>query len=176
MTPITVSQLKAIAPNCTTVLAERFIPMLNATMDRYQINTPLRQCHFLAQILHESASLIYTHELADGSAYEGRKDLGNTQAGDGKKFKGRGFIQLTGRANYKAYGAYINKDLESNPDIIATEYPADVSGWFWMVKKLNTYADQDNINMITRLINGGFNGINSRASFLAEAKKVLMPA
>ncbi|MCX7219989.1 MAG: glycoside hydrolase family 19 protein, partial [Burkholderiales bacterium] len=81
-----------------------FLAGLNATMLEFNINTPLRLASFLAQVGHESGQLKYLKELASGDAYEGRKDLGNTQAGDGVRFKGRGLIQITGRANYKACG------------------------------------------------------------------------
>ena len=166
---MTLDQLKIIAPLASK--ADKYLPMLNDTMTRYEINTPLRQAHFLAQVLHESGALLYTRELATGNAYEGRKDLGNTQVGDGAKFKGRGFIQLTGRANYIAYGKYIGKDLTIDPELVATVYPADVAGWFWKTRNLNVLADKDDFVGITRRVNGGTNGIDDRKAYLDRAKK-----
>ena len=166
---MTLDQLKIIAPLASK--ADKYLPMLNDTMTRYEINTPLRQAHFLAQVLHESGALLYTRELATGSAYEGRKDLGNTQVGDGAKFKGRGFIQLTGRANYIAYGKYIGKDLTIDPELVATVYPADVAGWFWKTRNLSALADKDDFVGITKRVNGGTNGIDDRKAYLDRAKK-----
>lgn len=173
---ITPDQLKKIAPYASAKSLAIYAPMLNTTMDNYFINTPLRICHFLAQVIHESGSFLYTVELASGSAYEYRADLGNTQKGDGPRFKGRGFIQLTGRANYDKYGKAIGVDLISNPDLVATTYPADVSGWFWDDHDINALADADNIKAVTRMINGGYNGLDDRESCLKLAKSVLIPA
>jgi len=88
---------------------------LKAGMIRYGITTPLQMAHFIAQLGHESMSFLYTEELASGAAYEGRKDLGNTRSGDGRRFKGRGLIQLTGRANYTAYSKFTGIDYLENP-------------------------------------------------------------
>ena len=170
---LTVEQVKRIGQYVGAKAAETYTPMLNAAMSKYSIDTPLRQAHFLAQIMHESGSLIYTKELATGEAYEGRKDLGNTQVGDGRKFKGRGFMQLTGRANYEQYGKVIGVDLLSNPELVATKYPADVSGWFWKTRGLNELADKDDFLTITKRINGGTNGIEDRQHFLEKSKTIL---
>ena len=95
-----------------------FIQPLNDTMDEFGITTPARQAAFLAQVCHESGSLHYTRELADGTAYEGRADLGNTEPGDGPRFRGRGLIQVTGRANYRACGTALNLDLIGHPEML----------------------------------------------------------
>ena len=94
----------ALIMGCKLKLASQWLAPINKAMAKYEINTELRMAHFLAQIGHESGGLVYVRELASGKAYEGRKDLGNTQLGDGIKYKGRGLIQITGRANYKACG------------------------------------------------------------------------
>jgi len=155
-----------------------YFTLMSRAFTKYQINTPLRNAHFLAQIGHESLSFIYTEETASGIAYEGRQDLGNTQKGDGKRFKGRGLIQLTGRANYTSYSQYSGLDLLKlgNETIVSKKpfYALDVSLWFWTSKKLNRYADQDNIRAITRRVNGGFNGIRDRQDYLNRAKFFLL--
>jgi putative chitinase len=138
------------------------------------IDTPLRQAHFLAQLAHESGQLVYTEEIASGEAYEGRLDLGNTQPGDGKRFKGRGLIQLTGRANYTRYGKSVGKDFTTDEaaQTIATDpsLAVDVSCWFWTERRLNAIADNDDVRAVTRVINGGYNGLTDRKAKLARAK------
>jgi putative chitinase len=168
---VTPAQLKKIAPLVSNSRIAKYLGALNITMDKYEINTPLRQAHFLAQILHESGSLLYSEEIASGSAYEGRKNLGNTQPGDGIKFKGRGLMQLTGRANYAVYGKYIGVDLEAHPELVATTYAVDVAGWFFATKNLNELADKDDVATITKRINGGLNGFAERKQYLDRAKK-----
>jgi putative chitinase len=152
------------------------------------IDTPLRMAHFLAQTGHESGDLVYTEEIASGQAYEGRADLGNTQPGDGPRFKGRGLIQLTGRANYVAYGKSIGQDLtvDGNWTKLSTD-PAlaiDAACWFWNTHGLSALADQDDpaatkesvLEAITHRINGGLNGLPDRAEHLERAKFSLIPA
>ena len=172
---ISLEQLKMICPTAKVADLSAALPNLNAAMKKYSIHTKLRQAHFLAQVAHESANFRTTKEYASGIAYEGRKDLGNTETGDGKKFKGRGLIQITGRANYKSYGLYINQDLTTGTNPVKLEkYPlaADSAGWFWTIfKKLNRLADSDNLTAITHRINGGSNGIKDRAQYLKNAKK-----
>ena len=171
---ITQDQLQQIAIYGSPQILSTCLPMLNDTMEKYEINTPLRAAHFLAQLIHESGSFRYTVELDSGEAYEGRADLGNTQAGDGPRYKGRGFIQLTGRANYSLYGLSLGVDLIAQPELVATTYPADVAGWFWANHSLNALADADNVNAITRMINGGYNGLQERIFYLQKAKTVLI--
>src|SRR6478736_7421705 len=98
---LTKDDLKRIMPLASASALDRFCEPINSTLPKYLINTPTRIAAFLAQIAHESGQFRYVKELASGEAYEGRKDLGNTQPGDGKKFKGRGLIQITGRNNYE---------------------------------------------------------------------------
>ncbi|UVK85017.1 chitinase [Pseudomonas sichuanensis] len=171
-------KLWAVMINASGARIDAFTQPMLDVFGRYAIDTPLRIAHFLAQIAHESGCLRYTEELASGSAYDGRKDLGNLQPGDGPRFKGRGLIQLTGRANYRQYGQYCKRDFEAkdDPTLVSTD-PAlavDVAGWFWMTRKLNDWADQDNLREITRRINGGFNGLDDRAAYLARAKWLLL--
>ena len=104
--------LKKIMPFATDANIDKFLPHLNDTMATFEIDTPMRQAHFLAQIAHESGSLRYVREIASGEAYEGRQDLGNVMPGDGPRFKGRGLIQLTGRTNYKLFDEYTNREYD----------------------------------------------------------------
>ena len=172
---LTAAQLRRILPDATRDNIDRYLPALNAGMAAREIDTPLRAAHFLAQVGHESGSLRYAEEIASGAAYEGRRDLGNTEPGDGSHFKGRGLIQLTGRANYADYGAAIGRDLLADPSPVATD-PAlavDVACWFWVAHGLNTLADADDPERITRRINGGLNGYAQRLAILARARQVL---
>lgn len=172
---LTCEQLRKILPHAKSDHINLYLPGLNAGMAARSINTPLRVAHFLAQIGHESGSLRHAQEIASGQAYEGRRDLGNTFPGDGQRFKGRGLIQLTGRANYTAYGNAIGRDLLANPTLVATD-PAlavDVACWFWEARGLNALADADDIDRVTRRINGGLNGIVDRLAILKRARDVL---
>lgn len=165
--------IKGIVSNASLSRIDIYLPYLMPSMNRRQINTPLRQAHFLAQLGQESDSFATAEEYASGDAYEGRLDLGNTQQGDGRRFKGRGLIQLTGRSNYAAYGTAIGKDLiNGNPAAVATDpsLAVDVSTWFWDTHNLNHLADSDNVDAVTRAINGGLNGISNRRAYLQRAK------
>ena len=165
-------KLRGIMPAATPEHIARYLPHLVSGMAERRIDTPLRQAHFTAQLAHESGAFIYAEELADGSAYNGRQDLGNTQPGDGPRFKGRGLIQLTGRANYAAYGTAIGRDLLADPTPVATD-PAlavDVACWFWQTHGLNAFADADDVETVTRRINGGLRGFEERKAYLRRAK------
>lgn len=166
--------LLAIMAKGDSSTIKAYLTLFKAAFPKYQVNTPLRTAHFLAQVGHESLSLRYTRELASGAAYEGRTDLGNTQKGDGVRFKGRGLIQLTGRDNYSKYGTYAKLDLlkKGNEELIANtpKYALDVSLWFWDGRKLNNHADADDLRAITRRVNGGYNGLADRQDYLTRAK------
>jgi putative chitinase len=134
-----------------------------------------RKSAFIAQIAHESGQFNYVTEIASGSAYEGRKDLGNTIVGDGVKFKGRGLIQITGRANYGLCSTALTGSSHTfidNPELLATPLYACLSaGWYWNSRGLNTLADMGDFMGITKRINGGTNGLASRLEFWERAKK-----
>lgn len=139
------------------------------------LDTPLRLAHFMAQLIHESGSFRYMEEIASGQAYEGRRDLGNTEAGDGKRYKGRGPIQLTGRANYRDYGREVGIDFERHPELVATPSIGLMVGcMFWKKNGLNELADVDNVEKITRRINGGLNGFEDRKANLKRVKALLL--
>lgn len=132
-------------------------------MREYKITSEARSRMWLAQVGHESASLRYFEEIASGAAYEGRKDLGNTQPGDGVRFKGRGPIQITGRANYTSAGNALKLPLVDNPPMAADpRYAFRVSAWWWQTHGLNEISDTGDVIAATRRINGGLNGLDDR--------------
>lgn len=166
-------ELKAIMPDAGP-LADIYATPLTYAMARFQIDTAKRQAAFLAQVAHESGQLRYVRELASGEAYEGRKDLGNTQPGDGVRFKGRGLIQVTGRSNYARCGSVLELNLLNHPELLETPDNASMSAaWFWAANGLNKYADIDDFVGLTRRINGGLNGLQERQHFWELAKKTL---
>jgi len=174
---ITQQQLLQILPNAGRQ-AGVFVPVLNAAMGKYGIVTKLRIAAFIAQVGHESGQLRYVREIwgptAQQAGYEGRADLGNTVPGDGSKYRGRGLIQITGRANCAACGEALGLDLISNPELLEQpQYAAMSAAWFWSTKGLNTLADQGDFVKITRRINGGLNGLEDRLQLWERAKKVL---
>lgn len=142
---------------------------------RFGIDTTLRKVHFLGQVAHESATGRYMEEIASGRAYEGRADLGNTEPGDGVRYKGRGLIQLTGRYNYGRYSRAIYGDDRAlhNPSMVS-ELPdaALAAGWFWDFKGLNVVADGDDVRAVTRIVNGGYNGIEDRIKHTERARRL----
>lgn len=157
-----------------------FGPLLPEFLDRFEVNTPLRIAHFLAQLAHESDGFCAVEEYASGAKYEGRLDLGNTKIGDGRRFKGRSLIQLTGRDNYRAFTKWLRKllpdapDFELQPELVATwPWAAWAVFFFWSTKALNAIADRDDILALTKRINGGTNGLSDRAAYLKKAKTIV---
>ena len=174
---ITAQQLLQILPNAGQV-AGVFTPLLNTAMVRYQIVGPKRIAAFIAQIGHESGQLRYVKEIWGPTKaqvrYEGRADLGNSQPGDGSKFRGRGLIQITGRANYMACGEGLGLDLIKQPELLEKPQHACMSAaWFCATNGLNTLADVGDITKISRRINGGSNGLQDRLVYFKKACEVL---
>ena len=173
---LTLAQLRALMPNLSEAKATLYRPALTAAMRERDILTLRRTAAFLAQLALESGELRYFRELATGEAYEGRLDLGNTEPGDGVRYKGRGPIQLTGRANYRAAGRALNLPLEAQPELVET--PAvgfRVAAWFWESRQLNHWADMGTVESfreITRRINGGRNGLEQREAYHRRAQQV----
>lgn len=166
-------QLLFIMPRALTRV-NTYLPLLNRYFEEFEINTALRVAHFLAQIAVESGELRYTEEIASGSMYEGRKDLGNIAQGDGIRFKGRGLIQLTGRRNYQRYMDFCGFDVVSKPELLAQPLGATRSAaWYWRENGLNELADKDDITVITKKINGGLSAFSTRKMYLERAKKAL---
>lgn len=141
--------------------AEQAFSVLYPAMQKAGITTPFRISAFIAQVAHESGGFHYLEELASGQVYEGRADLGNTQPGDGVRFKGRGYIQLTGRVNYAAASQDLGLDLVAQPTLASEpDVAARLATWFWTKKGLNQLADQgpSAFDTITRRINGALRG------------------
>lgn len=175
--PITEQQLLQILPNAGRQ-AGVFVSAISAAMNRYAIVGPLRVAAFIAQVGHESGQLRWVREIwgptAAQAGYEGRADLGNTVPGDGSRYRGRGLIQITGRANYAACGEALGLDLISKPELLELPQHAAMSAaWFWSIRSLNTLADQKDFAKITRRINGGLNGQADRQGLYDKALKVL---
>ena len=175
---ITVQQLLQILPNAGPV-AGVFTPLLNTAMVRYQVVGQERIAAFIAQIGHESGQLRYVKEIWGPTKaqvrYEGRADLGNNQSGDGSRFRGRGLIQITGRANYMACGEALALDLLNQPELLEKPQHACMSAaWYWATKGLSTLADTDQFDKITQRINGGQNGAADRQALYSRALEVLV--
>ncbi len=179
---LTDSQLQQIMPTLTPQKRQMYLPFLNAIMPQYGITSPLRQAAFLAQIAHESGELKFWEEIWGPTAaqkrYEPPSDLatrlGNTQPGDGKRYKGRGPIQITGRFNYGKYGQLLGLDLVGNPDLASTtQVGFETACQFWQVNGLNELADIPDFTAITKKINGGLNGQADREKYYTRAKQVL---
>lgn len=159
--------------------AQKWATALTEAMAEGRIDTRLRIAAFLAQIGHESGSLVYSKELGGPSyfaKYDGRKDLGNTHPGDGARFAGRGLIQVTGRHNYaKASQAIFGDDrLLTTPELLEQpEWAAKSAAWYWNNRNLNALADADRFTDLTRAINGGTNGLEDRKIRYRKALSVL---
>ncbi|MES2048837.1 MAG: glycoside hydrolase family 19 protein [Pseudomonadota bacterium] len=153
-----------------------YTPLLDA-MEEFGITTPIRQAMFLANVGHETGGFQWLSEIWGPTetqrCYEGRKDLGNTNPGDGSKYRGRGLIQVTGKANYAAAAKALGIDFVSTPDLLAQpRYAALSAGWFWRSHGLNEIADTGNFVRVVKVINGGTNGLANRIELFTAAKSV----
>jgi putative chitinase len=170
----------------TPQIAQIWLPLMEEYFPKYNINTKERIASFLSQVGEESGGLYYTEEIASGSTYEGRSDLGNTQTGDGVRFKGRGLLETTGRNNYQNFKNKFGVDVISNPSLLGgknalVSTPEQLKNslmsalYYWDTHNLNSLADNLNISMpatntanldtitkITKIINGGLNGLQDR--------------
>ncbi len=182
---ITEAQLKSIMPNLAAQKLQLYLPHLNTAMQAYGVNTMLRTAAFVAQLAHESAEFRFMEEIWGPIPAQVRyeplcdlaKRLGNNQPGDGKRFKGRGPIQITGRFNYKKYGELLGVDLVGQPELAAQPAVAfSTAGLFWITNGLNELADGEQFVSITKRINGGTNGLPDREKYYARAKDVLAQA
>jgi predicted chitinase len=182
---ITADQLAAIMPNSTAQNRAAFLKPLNDAMAEWGIDTPLRMAHFLGQLSFEGGDLRYLQERWGPTESQKRYEppnglgvrLGNTEPGDGQRYLGRGIIQIVGRGNYKKFGDLLKLDLVGHPELAARpEGASRIAAAFWNKTGLNALADQDDIREITRRINGGLLGLESRTLAVQRAKAVLLPA
>ncbi len=183
--------------------AAKFADALDEQMEKFQINTKRRAGHFLAQIMHESGRLVHTEENLNYSkkalrrvfkkyfteaqaveyhrkpekianrVYANRMGNGSEASGDGWRYRGRGLIQLTGKNNYEGFAAWLGEDVVADPDKVANEYAVHSAVYYWTKNDLNVLADRDQVNKITKRINGGFNGLEDRVELLELAESVL---
>ena len=179
---VTQQILTGIMPHLKPERRDAFLPHLHAAMEEFEINTPLRQAAFLAQLAHESGEFRYMEEIWGPTAAQKRYEppsslarrLGNTEPGDGFRYKGRGPIQVTGRDNYRRYGGLLGLDLEAEPEQAAT--PAvgfRIAGLYWQKNGLNELADKEWFKTITKRINGGTNGLEERRRYYERARTAL---
>lgn len=173
---VSAEELRIIMPFAKTRI-DTFTDPLNLAMENYTISSKQRIAMFLAQIAHESGEMRYVKELASGDDYDplGPKPqlavrLGNTEPGDGPKYKGRGLFQITGKSNYMVCGDALGFDLVAEPELLEQPTLAALSaGWFWDSRKLNSLADQENFRGVTKKINGGYNGYEERVKYWKRA-------
>lgn len=182
MTALTATLIKRFAPNATVEIVNGLVAGA-AEIAAAGIDSPRRLQHFMAQLFHESAGLRTTREFWGPTPaqlrYEGRVDLGNTQKGDGSRYRGRGLIQTTGRTNYREATVAIRKlhptapDFEANPPALE-QFPWALASAlvFWTKRGLNGFADRDDVVGLTRRINGGDNGLDERKAALARARVI----
>ena len=179
---LTGTQLRAIMPRLPAARLDEFLPHLDAAMGEFAINTPARAAAFLAQLAHESGEFRWMEEIWGPTSAQRRYEppstlaarLGNTQPGDGSRFKGRGPIQLTGRANYQRFGKLLGIDLIAEPQRAASPDVAfRIAALYWANRGLNALADTGDFREITRRINGGFNGLADRMKYFERATTIL---
>lgn len=168
---VTESQLKQIG---WTNLGTKMMKDLNDCLNIYDITKLQRIRHFISQCSHESACGLYTKEIASGKHYEGRKDLGNVNHGDGPKYKGAGYLQLTGRNNYQAFSNAINDNrVMEGVDYVAENYPWSSAGFWWDNNNMNTLCDNGTtVQEITKKVNGGYNGLKERQRYYDKCVEV----
>lgn len=174
---ISESTLRQMMPAAGARL-DAHLPFIAPAMQRGRIDTPVRIAAFVAQLAHESGDYRWMEELADGRAYEGRTDLGNVLPGDGPRFKGHGPIQITGRFNHRDCGRALGIDAEADPLLLTQpRYGTAAAAWFWAVGNgkidLNLLADRGWFTAITRVINGGTNGLEDRLVRWKRCREVL---
>lgn len=186
---LTLDQLAALCPRTGRAHLDSFVAPLSEAMIEFAIDTLARSSAFLAQIAHESMGFRYLRELADGKAYEGKARLGNTEPGDGPRYKGRGLIQITGRKNYGLAGRALDLPLLEKPELLEqVDNACRSAGWFWAVGaglnlgpaahahgipdgvNLNDLADAGDFEGITLAINGGRNGMDDRLAYFRRAQ------
>lgn len=172
---VTKAQLAHIWNCGENLIQDSEVDEMNSGLSFFKINTPVRIRHFLSQISHESGGGRYKEELASGADYEGRSDLGNTQSGDGKRYKGAGYIQMTGRANYQAFANYIkDPKVMDGVSYVASKYPVTSAGFWWHSNNMNALCDSNpTVDQVTKRVNGGYNGLDDRKKYYARCCEVI---
>ena len=176
MTQLTSQVLSKIYGIKVTPKIEEYVKYFNDLMPKYNINTIDEQRHFLSQVGHESGRLVYVEEIASGKAYEGRKDLGNTNPGDGVRYKGRGIVQITGRFNYEILSKDLGYDFIKEPEKLKEiKWAVESACWFWKKNRINDLVQdsEESVKKITKKINGGLNGFQDRLDLYTKAKQYL---
>jgi putative chitinase len=169
---LTEANIRKLAPRAADWIIDGLVAHQDL-IEQHGVNTPRRFQHFMAQIAHESDGFKTTREYASGAAYEGRKDLGNTQPGDGRRYRGRGLIQLTGRDNVTRASEHFDRPYVEQPELLEKFPDALLAAlWFWNWRNINAPADRDDVVRVTRLINGGTNGLKDRKTYLERAKRI----
>jgi predicted chitinase len=167
--------LRRVVPSLSKSQAQQLARDLGQAMHDFDITTRSRAAMFIAQLAHESGGFRYREEIASGQAYEGRRDLGNTVPGDGRRFKGRTYIQITGRANYAAVSRALGVDFIRHPGWLAKPaYAAKGAAWWWKTHGCNQIADSGDFVALTKRINGGFNGLDDRERYHRRARPVAL--
>jgi len=172
---VTKTQLAYIWQCVESLIEDSEITEMNSCLNLFQINTPVRIRHFLSQISHESGGGRWKEELASGDDYEGRADLGNTQPGDGPKYKGAGYIQMTGRANYQQFSNYIkDPKVMDGVSYVAQKYPMTSAGFWWNNNKMNAFCDTNpTVAQVTLRVNGGYNGLSDRQMYFQRCCDII---
>jgi putative chitinase len=165
--------LRYVVPSLTADHARHLADELGPAFHAFHINTGRRAAMCVAQLAHESDAFRAREEYATGREYEGRRDLGNVHPGDGVRFKGRTYIQITGHANYAIVSKALHHDFVLHPhDLALPRYAALGACWWWSTHGLNEIADSGDFVTVTRRINGGVNGLAAREAYYARARRV----
>lgn len=174
---IDASIVRAIAPECPRSKLDGVASAANLVFSRWKMDSALERAHFLAQVSHETGDFRWMKEQGGSayfrSLYEDRKDLGNTQPGDGERFPGRGWMMISGRANYEWIGEELGINLLSSPHSLESPTPAACSAAVFWCKRVGEAWRSDDLTQVTRLINGGVIGLLERAIKLGRAKAAL---
>lgn len=174
---VTKKQLAYIWNCAETLIKDNEVVELNECLKKFNITTPIRIRHFISQCSHESGGGRWLKELASGVAYEGRKDLGNVQKGDGSKYKGAGYIQMTGRYNYQKFSDFIkDPKVMDGVDYVAQKYPFTSSGYWWNVNKMNELCDKGaTCREVSERVNGRdpANGLADREKYYKRCCEII---
>lgn len=171
---VTKKQIASIWGCSADLIHDYEIDEMNSCLGRYDITTAPRLCHFLSQTAHESGGGRYKKELASGAAYNNRSDLGNGPT-DGPKYKGAGYIQLTGKYNYSRLSEYLNDPrVMEGVDYVAENLPFTSAGFWWIDNKMNELIDSGaDVLAVTKRVNGGTNGLSDRQHYYDICLRVL---